>query len=437
MKANRLLKVLRKELTKLTVLILLILAPAFLHAQKIFSIQVQETINPSSAEFILQSIKTANENKAECIIIELNTPGGLLKSTRDIVQSILTSNVPVVVYVSPAGAHAGSAGVFITLAANVAAMAPGTNIGAAHPVNMGGSNDPILNEKGTNDAAAFIRTIANKRNRNVVWAEDAVRRSVSATEKEALDNKVIDLVAVDFSDLLHQLNGKSITINGKERSLKTDGAQIDVLKMGFFQKVLSRISDPNITYIMMMLGFFGLIFELFSPGSILPGIVGVILLVLAFYSLSSMPVNYAGIGLIIFGIVLFLLEIKITSHGLLSIGGVLSVLMGSLFLFRTGSTENFAALSWSVIISVTIVSTLFFLFIATMGLRAQKKHSVTGTPAMVGKFARSVSELNPSGYVIFMGETWRAKSNSGNISKGQQVKVSDIQGLTLIVESIT
>lgn len=411
------------------------LCPLFLFSQKIYSISVHETINPSSAEFISQSIVKANAEKAECIIIELNTPGGLLKSTREIVKNIMKSKVPVVVYVSPSGSHAGSAGVFITMAAHIAAMAPGTNIGAAHPVNVGGNTDPVMNEKGTNDAAAFLRTIANERNRNIVWAEDAVRNSASLTEKEALENNVIDLVAASESDLIKQINARKVFVNGSEKTLQTANAKIEILQMGFFQKVLSRISDPNIAYIMMMLGFFGLIFELFSPGAILPGIVGVILLVLAFYSMSSMPVNYAGIGLIIFGIALFLLEIKVTSHGLLSIGGIISVLLGSMILFRTGSSENFAALSWSVIISVTIVSSLFFLFIVTMGLRAQRGGSVTGSGAMIGKIGVTINELNTVGYVSFMGERWRAESLSGPIAPKKNVIVKDIKGLTLMVEA--
>jgi membrane-bound serine protease (ClpP class) len=409
--------------------------PFFLSAQKVLSITVNESINPSSAEFIHQAIVKAQQENAECLIINLNTPGGLLTSTREIVKNMMQSEVPVIVYVSPSGSHAGSAGVFITMAANIAVMAPGTNIGAAHPVTLTGKSDEVMNEKGTNDAAAFLRTIANKRGRNVVWAEDAVRQSASITEKEALENNVINLIATNQADLLKQLNGMQVVLNNSTKTLQTSNAKVEVLEMGFFQKVLSRISDPNIAYIMMMLGFFGLIFELFSPGAIFPGIVGVILLILAFYSMSSMPVNYAGIGLILFGIILFLLEIKITSHGLLSIGGIISVLLGSMILFRTSPQENFVALSWSVIISVTVVSGLFFLFLITMGLRAQRYKTVSGVSSMIGKAARTISALNPVGQVLFMGENWKAESLSGNISLNQNVVVKEIKGLTLYVEA--
>src|SRR5664279_1662497 len=299
--------------------------PALLVAQKVVSIKVNGGINPASAEYIHKGIEKAEDEKAECLLIHLNTPGGLLTSTRAIISDMLKSTVPIIVYVSPAGAHAGSAGVFITLAANVAVMAPGTNIGAAHPVTMQGTVDSIMNTKGTDDAAAFIRTIADKRHRNVQWAEEAVRYSVSVTDEEAIQDSVIDYIANDDRELLAQLDGKSMQVNGGTKILHTKNASIQSSEMGFFQKILNAISDPNISYILMMLGFFGLIFELFNPGAIFPGIAGVIFLVLAFYSMSSMPVNYAGLSLIIFGILLFLLEIKIISHGLLTIGGIISV----------------------------------------------------------------------------------------------------------------
>ena len=237
------------------------------------------------------------------------------------------------VYVSPSGAHAGSAGVFITLAANIAAMAPETNIGAAHPVSLQGTPDTIMNEKITNDAAAFIRAIAVKRNRNIEWAEAAVRNSVSIRPGGA-GKKVIDYIANNDHDLLAQIDGKKIEVNGGTKILHTKNASVETYEMGFFQKILDILSDPNIAYMLMMIGFFGILFEFFNPGVIFPGIVGVISFIFAFYSMSSMPVNYAGLALIIFGIILFLLEIKIISHGLLTIGGTVSVLLGSLFLFR-------------------------------------------------------------------------------------------------------
>ncbi|HXS57477.1 MAG TPA: nodulation protein NfeD [Hanamia sp.] len=410
--------------------------PAALCAQRIISITVNDGINPSTAEYINQGITTAQKKNAECLIINLNTPGGLLTSTREIVTNIMQSQVPVIVYVSPTGARAGSAGVFITLSANIAAMAPGTNIGAAHPVDMQGKSDAVMNEKITNDAAAFLRTIAEKRNRNVLWAEDAVRNSVSITEKEALENNVINLVANDQKDLLNKLDGKQVELNDGSKIMHTKNAVVEALEMGFFQKVLSRLSDPNIAYIMMMLGFFGLIFELFSPGAIFPGIAGVIFLILAFYSMSSMPVNYAGIALIVFGIILFLLELKVISHGLLAIGGIISVFLGSMILFRTSPTENFVALSWSAIISVTAVTALFFLFLVTMGLKAQRSKPVSGIYAMIGRTAQTINQLDPAGQVNFMGETWNAVSVSQKVNENEKVIVKEIKGLTLYVEPV-
>jgi membrane-bound serine protease (ClpP class) len=412
----------------------ILLLPSFSFAQKVISINVNEGINPSTAEFIQLGIEKAQKENAECLVNNLNTPGGLLTSTRDIVTNIMQSSVPVIVYVSPTGAHAGSAGVFITLSANIAAMAPGTNIGAAHPVDMQGKSDAVLNEKIVNDAAAFIRTIAEKRSRNVQWAEDAVRTSVAITEQEALEKNVINLIAVTEKDLLTQVDGKQIQLENGSKILHTKNATVETLEMGFFQKVLSRISDPNIAYIIMMLGFYGLLFELFSPGAIFPGIIGVICLILAFYSMSSMPVNYAGLALIIFGIILFLLEIKVISHGMLAIGGTLSVLLGSMILFRTSPVENFVSLSWSVIFSVTAFSVLFFLFIITMGLRAQRAKPVSGENAMIGQTALTLTPLDPRGQVTLMGEIWSAASLSEKINSNEKVIVKEVKELTLYVQ---
>jgi membrane-bound serine protease (ClpP class) len=417
-------------------LAILYLLPAFSFSQKVVSITVNDGINPSTAEYIHQGIEKAKEENAQCLIINLNTPGGLLTSTRNIVTDIMQSKVPVVVYVSPTGAHAGSAGTFITLAANIAAMAPGTNIGAAHPVNMQGKSDAVMNEKVINDASAFIRTIAEKRGRNVQWADDAVRNSVSITEREALEKNVINLVANDEKDLLSQLDGKQVEMNGITKILHTQNATVETLPMGFFQKVLSRLSDPNISYIIMMLGFYGLLFELFSPGAIFPGIVGVICLILAFYSMSSMPVNYAGLALIVFGIILYLLEIKIISHGLLAIGGTISVLLGSMILFRTSPMQNFESLSWSVIFSVTGVTLLFFLFLITMGLRAQRTKSVLGDNSMLGKTAVTSTDIDIQGQIKFMGETWNAVSLAGKIRANEKVVIKEIKGLTLYVQPL-
>ncbi len=414
----------------------ILLLPVFLLAQTVVSININGGINPAAAEYIHKSIENAESQKAECLLIHLNTPGGLLTSTRDIVGDFFASTVPIIVYVYPSGAHAGSAGVFITLAANVAAMAPGTNIGAAHPVLLQGTPDTIMNAKGTNDAAAFIRTIAAKRHRNVQWAEDAVRYSVSITEEEAIQNNVIDYIANDDRELLNQIDGKKMEVYGGTKILQTKNAKIESEEMGFFQKILNRISDPNIAYMLMMLGFFGILFELFNPGAIFPGIAGVIFLVLAFYSMSSLPVNYAGLSLIIFGIVLFLLEIKIISHGLLTIGGIISVLLGSMFLFRASPTENIVAISWSVIFATTTATALFFLFVVGMGLKAQRLKPVTGINSLIGCTGEAISLIDPAGMIKINGEMWNAETLSGKINAGENVIVKEIKNLTLYVEQV-
>jgi membrane-bound serine protease (ClpP class) len=408
--------------------------PVLLPAQQVVRITIDGTINPASADFIHNSIEKANSRNAECIIIHLNTPGGLLKSTRVIVGDILESPIPVVVYVSPDGAQAGSAGVFITLAAHVAAMAIGTNIGAAHPVELQGSPDTIMSQKATNDAAAFIRAIAAKRNRNLEWAEEAVRRSVSITEKEALDKKVIDMIAQSERQLLEQLDGKQIELASGTKTLHTKNAKIISIRMGLAEKLLNIVSDPNIAYLLLMLGFFGLLFELYNPGAILPGIIGVISLILAFYSMHTLPINYAGIALIVFGIILFLLELKVMSHGMLAIGGVLSVLLGSLMLIRTDSELEFVSLSKSVIVTTTIVTSLFFLFVIGMGLRAQRAKPITGMEGLLGEIGESIEPLNLIGKVHVHGEIWNAESTSGIINRGEKIRVTGIKDLKLYVE---
>ena len=414
--------------------LILLLLPFLADAQKVVSIKVDGSINPASAAFIKNAITEASNQKAECLIIHLNTPGGLLKSTRVIVSDILESSIPVIVYVSPGGAHAGSAGVFITMAAHIAAMAPSTNIGAAHPVSMQGGMDSTMSDKTTNDAAAFIRTIAKKRNRNLEWAEEAVRKSVSITEAEAVEKKVVDLIAQNEADLLKQINGRVVALNTGDKTLQTANAKVDRVEMSFAEKFLDMISDPNIAYILMMLGFYGLLFELYSPGAVAPGVIGGICLILAFYSMHTLPINYAGLALIIFAIILFVLEVKIISHGVLGIGGVISFALGSIMLIRTNSALEFIRISWGVIISTTVATALFFFFLIVLAVRAQKAKPVTGIEGMVGEVGETLARLEPSGMVRVHGELWKAESVSGSIDKGQKIKVTAIKNLTLYVE---
>lgn len=414
---------------------ILFLFPASAAAQKVISMKIDGSINPVSADFIRNGINKANEEKAECLIIHLNTPGGLLKSTRMIVSDMLESPVPVVVYVSPGGAHAGSAGVFITLAANIAAMAPGTNIGAAHPVSQG-QMDTTMNEKVTNDAAAFIRTIAEKRSRNMAWAERAVRRSYSYTETEALQDSVIDLIAKNEKELLGMIDGKIIELNSGAKAIQTVSATVEEFKMNTWEKLLDILSDPNIAYILLLLGMYGIMFELYNPGSILPGIVGVISLILAFYSMHTLPINYAGLALIAFAVILFLLELKIASHGLLAIGGVISMLLGSMMLIKSGSSLEVIKISRSVIFSATAVSALFFLFVIGFGLKAQRNKVVTGIEGLLEDTGEVIEMLSPSGTVRVQGEIWSAESLAGTIHKGEKVRIKKMKNMKLFVEPI-
>lgn len=405
-------------------------------AQKVVSIKIDGAINPVISGFIHDAIEKAGKENAECILIHLNTPGGLLKSTRIIVSEILESPVPVIVYVSPSGAQSGSAGVFITLAAHVASMAPGTNIGAAHPVTLQSPMDSIMSGKVTNDAAAFIRSIAEKRNRNIEWAENAVRKSFSYSETEALEDSAIDLVAKNERDLLNLVDGRTISLSSGTKTLQTKNATITEFKMNAIQQFLDTISDPSIAYILMMLGIMGLMFELFNPGTILPGIVGVISLILAYYAMHTLPINYAGLALIIFGIILFVLEIKIVSHGMLTVGGVVSLLLGSIMLIKPGSALEAARISRLVIISVTVVAALFFLFIIGLGLKAQRRKQVTGVHALIGETGEVTGSLDPTGTIKVNGEIWSAESLEGTISKGEKVIIKELKNLKLYVAPI-
>lgn len=407
--------------------------PNFLFGQTVFVAKLDGTINPAASAFVTRSIERATEKNAECLVIQLNTPGGLLESTRNIVGDFLESKIPIVVYVAPPGSRAGSAGVFITMAAHIAAMAPGTNIGAAHPVDIEGKMDSIASEKATNDAAAFIRTIAEKRNRDLEWAEEAVRESKSITETEALKKSVIDLVAKNLDDLLSQIDGKKIeTVNGT-RTLHTKGAQIEYVEMGWSEKFLDIISNPNFLLIFIMLGSAGLLLELYNPGSIFPGIIGVISYILAFYSMHVLPINYAGLALIIFSIILFLLEIKIVSHGMLAIGGAVSLFLGSIMLIRPSSALEFAEISWFVIIATVAISTFFFVFLLGLGLKVQRKKPTTGMEGLIGEVGEAYTPLEPEGTVRIHGEFWKAESTSGAIAKGERVQVVEIQNLKLRV----
>jgi membrane-bound serine protease (ClpP class) len=394
-------------------------------------ISIDGTINPAVDDFIRESISRAKANAARALIIQLDTPGGLLTSTRTIVKEMLGAPVPVIVYVAPSGAGAGSAGVFITMAAHIAAMAPGTNIGAAHPVAGGGQEvKGVMGEKIENFTASFAESIAQQRGRNTEWAIQAVRKSVSITEKEALKIKVIDIVAKDINDLLEQAHGRKVDIDGRKHELSLKGARVERYGMSLKQKVLNTIADPNIAYLLMMAGILGLYMEFSHPGVIFPGVAGAICLLLAFASLQLLPINYAGLGLIILGIGLLIGEAFAPSFGVLGVGGIISLALGSFFLFDTEGSDLIVDRS----IILTAVATLgtFVLAVSYLVFRSQKSKPALGMDGLIGEIGEVRGKLTPSGKIFVHGEHWNARADS-EIDVGEKVEVVGYEGMSLKV----
>ena len=394
----------------------------------VLTFRLEGAISPVTAEALSLAIDRAERENAAALVIEIETPGGLETSMRAMVSRMLASRVPLITYVAPSGARAASAGVFVTMAGDVAAMAPGTNIGAATPVNMQGGMDSTMARKVTNDAAAFARTVAHQRNRNAQWAEQAVRQAVSATETEALQLKVIDLIAPGLDSLLSAAEGRTWTRDGVSRVIHVEGAPRVTIAPSLRHRILGLLVDPSIAYLLMLLGFYGLLFELQNPGAVLPGVVGGICLVLAFLALSALPVNAAGVALIVLALVFFLAEVKVASHGVLAVGGIIAMLLGSLILYRGDALR----LSWAIIGGATAATALFFLLIVGAGLRAQRRRVQTGTRGLLGQHALVVQRLTPSGRVRVAGELWNAESD-GFVDVGSQVVVTAVDGLTLRV----
>jgi membrane-bound serine protease (ClpP class) len=398
-------------------------------------IEINGVINPVAAKFITEAIDTSEEDGAQCLIIQMDTPGGLMDSMRTIVKKILSARVPVVVYVSPAGARAASAGVFVTMAAHIAAMAPSTNIGAAHPVTLGSQQkeNKAMMEKVVNDAVAQIKGIAKERGRNVKWAEKAVRESVSITEEEALKLKVIDLVAPDLDSLLAKIDGRKVKVDSTKKVIATKGATVNSRQMGWRYRFLDIISNPTIAYIMLMLGIYGIFFELSNPGAILPGVIGAIFLILAFFALQMLPINYAGLALILLGIILFIAEVKITSYGMLSVGGAVCMFLGSIMLAE--NLPEYMRISKSVIIPAVMVSAGFFIFAVTMAIRARRKKPTTGIEGIIGEEGLSESLIFPEGTVSIHGELWTAICDE-RIERGERIKVVGVDNLKLKVVKV-
>lgn len=394
-------------------------------------LQVADAIGPGVADFIGQGIDRAESADAACVLIQLDTPGGLAEAMRQIVMRILASRVPVVVYVAPGGARAASAGVMITMAADVAAMAPGTNIGAAHPVGAGGAEiESTMGDKVVNDMVAHARSVAERRGRNADWVEKAIRESVAVTETEALRLGVIDLVAEDREELLERLHGREIPGKG---TLATRGAPRELVEENLRTKVLKTLSDPNIAYILMMIGLAGLYFELSHPGAIFPGVIGGICLVLAFFAFQTLPINYAGFLLIALAVVFFILEMKVASFGLLSLAGIVSLLLGSLMLFE--SADPALRLSWRVILPTVAMVSGFFVFVAGLVFRAQVSAPRTGDRGLIGEVGVVRQALAPRGKVFVHGELWNARA-AVPLAEGVPVRVVGLEGLTLTVEAL-
>jgi len=397
-------------------------------------------ISPVSAEFMTQAVERGGREDFDAVVIELDTPGGLDLSMRDIVKSIMNSKVPVIVYVHPTGGRAASAGVFITMAAHVAAMSPGTNIGAAHPVAIGGGGpggkeekkgDAVLEEKAVNDAAAYLKSIAQERGRNEAWAFDAVSKSTSIPAVEAVRIGVVDLIAEDLPALLAAVDGRKIP--GFDSVLKTKGASTTRMELTRRQRWLKAISDPNVAMILMSLGAGGLFIELYNPGLILPGVVGAVCLLLAFYSFQTLSASYTGVLLMLAGLAFFILEVKVASYGLLALGGIVAFFFGVLLLFQ--ESMGGLSVSWTVLISTVGGLAGLTALVSAIVMRAYRRRTATGAEGMKGLSGEALEELDPHGDVRVQGEIWKAESVGGPVKKGSEVVVVSVDGMQLRVRA--
>lgn len=399
----------------------------------VYLLEVDGTINPALADYIIKGIELAEDKNAAAVIIRMDTPGGMVTTTKTIIKEMINSKVPIVVYVAPSGSSASSAGALITVCADVAAMAPGTNIGAAHPVGGGGQEiDSSMSEKIINDLTAYIRGIVLRKSRNADWAERAIRESVSITAKEALELKVIDLVADSIPDLLKQLDGRKVSKENREYVLKTAGANVEKIVPGIRFKILDAVANPNVAYILMMIGGIGIMMELYNPGMIFPGVAGGICLLLSFFALQVLPVNYVGILLIILSVVLFVLELKVQSFGVLSIGAIISLTLGSVMLFETG--EVAMRVSWAVIIPTVAVVSSFFIFALGLVVKAWMSKPRTGEQGLLGEYGIALTDIDREGKISLHGEYWNAISDSF-IPKGSRVRVLKVDDLRVLVTS--
>ena len=404
--------------------------PGDAFARQVNVIRVESVITPSSADYIVTAIKQAEKDKVAALVIELDTPGGLDTSMRVIIKEMLAAERPIVVYVAPSGARAASAGAFITRAANIAAMAPGTNIGAAAPVAMGGQMDKTMEKKVTNDAAAYMRTIAEKRGRPIDLAEEWVRKATAKTETEALKAKLIDVVSPKLEDLLQAIDGRVVTTAAGKVKIETKNAVVQRGEMNLREKILKIITDPTIAYLLLILGLAGLYFEFSTPGAILPGVLGAIALILALYAFQQLPINYAGVLLILLAIVMFIAEIKVVSHGVLTAGGIAAMILGSMMLIDTPAP--YMRISVGAIVGTAATTAAFFLFVVGAGVKALRTRTKTGMEGLVGEIGVVRTRLAPRGQIFLSGELWNAESE-GEVEPGASVRVTGMDGLTLRV----
>lgn len=414
-----------------------ILLTSLLYAQSdhplVNTIRIDGPIEPATAIYVHRGIATAEENGAQALVILLDTPGGLDDSMRSIVKDFYASRVPIVVYVWPQGARAASAGAIITIAGSIAAMSPGTAIGAAHPVVMGGEQpDKTMSTKMENDAAAYARSIAKRRGRNVDVAEQFVRKSISLTEEEAKKKNVIDIIAKNQRDLLNQIDGRKVTTSAGEVTIRSANARTEPIKSSLRERFLHIVGNPNVAYILMLIAIYGIIFELQNPGGVFPGIVGGVALILALFSFAVLPVNLAGVLLIVFGIALIITDVFVPGHGFLTVGGLVAFVIGSLILFETHSPVF--RVSVTLVITMAVVTGAFFLFAIGAGLRAQKAKVVTGREGMIGQVVEARTDIAPKGKVFAEGGYWNAVAQGEPIKRGEMVRIVGMDKLLLKVE---
>lgn len=410
---------------------------------------INSAIGPATQDYVKHGLEEARKQNASLVILRLDTPGGLKTAMRGINKDILASTIPVVTYVAPAGARAASAGTFILYASHLAAMAPGTNIGAASPISIGGAPMPTKNtektvkanqqnlsteeRKAKNDATAYIHSLAELRGRNVAWAESAVQNATSLSAQEALKMKVINVIANDIPDLLKQINGRTVTVNNTAHSLETSNLMIKEFKPGWRIQFLTVLTDPNIAYVLLLMGIYGLFFEFYNPGLILPGVIGAISLLIALYAFQMLPINYVGFALLLLGIAFMTVEVFISSFGILGIGGVIAFVTGSILLLDINTPGYHIA--WSLILTMSIVSAIFFLIVVGVSVRAMRKKVVSGCEALIGCQGQVLQYRNNKGLVKIQGERWKVYSVT-HLEKGQKVRVKDLSGLVLIVEPV-